>query len=51
MSDAQAKQPDRSPGEAEAPAQGTTDHTVEQAIRKTDKTEPVQAGKPRAEKE
>jgi hypothetical protein len=43
----QSEQPAQVPGDAESPAKGKTDRksdrTIEQAIRHSDKTEPVQS--------
>jgi hypothetical protein len=39
----EAKQPAQVPGDAESPAKGETDRTVERAVRKTDPTEPAQS--------
>jgi hypothetical protein len=39
----EAKQPAQVPGDAESPAKGETDRTIERAVRHTDATEPVQS--------
>lgn len=39
----EAKQPAQVPGDAESPAKGQADRTVERAVRKTDPTEPAQS--------
>ncbi|HEY7580696.1 MAG TPA: hypothetical protein VH855_24150 [Acetobacteraceae bacterium] len=39
----EAKQPAQVPGDAESPAKGETDRTIERAVRHTDATEPAQS--------
>jgi hypothetical protein len=39
----EAKQPAQVPGDAESPAKGETDRTIERAVRHTDPTEPAQS--------
>lgn len=41
MSPSQTKSPAQVPGDAESPAKGSKDPTVETAVRHTDKTEPT----------
>jgi hypothetical protein len=37
------QQPAQAPGDAESPAKGETDRTIERGIRHTDPTEPAQS--------
>lgn len=41
MTKDEGKQPAQVPGDAESPPQGKTDRTVQEAIRHSDKTEPI----------
>ncbi len=43
MAKADEAKPAQVPGDAESPAKGKTDRTIEEAIRHSDKTEPVQS--------
>ncbi len=41
----QSRQPAQVPGDAESPAKGKSDRSIKQAVRHSDKTEPVQSAR------